>query len=87
MIIQCLEELRKRDGLTDRQMADKLGFHRVSWLRIKRTGVFGTRFLRAAARVYPEMGKEIGLFLAGDVIPCNIEQSAASSSGRIIGRE
>jgi hypothetical protein len=69
MLIDRIVEIQKRDGLTDKEMAQKLGYHRVSWLRIRQRKVFGQKFLIAVRRNYPELSPEIDLFLCANATP------------------
>ena len=60
MLIDKLEELRKKDGLTDAEFAEKLGISRPLWSRVRSGGLAPHRqFLAGVCQEYPE--------LAGDV--------------------
>ena len=67
MLIDALKEIQKEKKLTNQRMADKLGIHKISWLRIKsRRAEFGKKFLMGVRQAYPELRGVIDTFLAGD---------------------
>lgn len=55
MIVDELVKIQKQRRLTNRQMADNLGIHRISYYRNKRTKVIGAAILLRAFEVYPEL--------------------------------
>jgi transcriptional regulator with XRE-family HTH domain len=68
-IAETLREIQKRDGLTDVEMAKKIGQHPISWSRVKngRSPTHDYDFLTNAARAYPvEMGPVIVRELLGE---------------------
>ena len=58
MIVNRLIQIQQKDNLTDEEFAQRLGIHRVSWLRNKRTKVISPEVLLKAFEAYPEL-KEI----------------------------
>ena len=54
-IINELEALQKDHGITDQELADKLGIHRVSWARIKRLRRFSKGFVKSVRANYPDI--------------------------------
>ena len=58
MIVKQLIEIQKQRGLTNSQMAESLGIHKVSWYRNKRTKVIDAATLLRAFEVYPELREE-----------------------------
>ena len=54
MIVLELIKIQKQTGLNDKEFADTLGIHVISWKRNKRTKVIGADVLLRAMSVYPE---------------------------------
>lgn len=55
-ILKYLSELTE-PKMTDQQLADKLGIHKVSWLRLKSgRAPVSDKFLVRVDRVFPELG-------------------------------
>ena len=91
MVVEKLIQLQGK--LTDRQFADLLGIHRVSWVRIKNGKVpVSDKFLVRVNRVFPHLE----IFLSKDVqegknnvpsatptISCSFRISTASISLKI----
>ena len=64
MIINQLVEIQRREGLTDTEIAQRLGFHPISWNRIKKGRAnFGEKFLRAVLKAYPELTLDVMSYL------------------------
>lgn len=67
-LIKLLTQKQKEENLTDEYFALKLGVHRMTWYRIKtgKTGI-SLKFLRRVLLVYPELKKEVEIFLSVNV--------------------
>ena len=55
MIVAELLKIQKERKLTNRQMAEILGIHTISWYRIKRTKTIGADILLRAFGIFPEL--------------------------------
>ncbi len=53
--ITAVKELQTRLQLNDDDIAEAIGVHRVSWLRIKRTGKIGAQTKEKLIKVFPEL--------------------------------
>lgn len=55
-----LADIQKREGLTDSQIAEKLGIHRTTWNRIKNGATEpDQKTLRSLGHTFPELALEI----------------------------
>jgi len=55
MIVTELVKIQNQRGLTDSQMAESLGIHKISWYRNKRTNIISAEVLLKAFSIYPEL--------------------------------
>jgi len=54
-VISALKQVQNEEGLTDKELADKVGVNRVSWGRIKSRGRYSKRFLKGARAAFPSL--------------------------------
>lgn len=68
MLKDKLKEIQTREDLSDYKFADKLGVSHQLW-QMTRTGKreIGLAVLQGTIRVYPELSRDVLLFLSGDV--------------------
>lgn len=68
-LIEKLREIQTREGLSDYKFADKLGVSHQLW-QMTRTDKreIGLTILQGTLRAYPELSREVLLFLSIDVV-------------------
>jgi len=67
-LIEQLKSVQLREGLIDREFAESIGIHRISWVRIKTNHAgMGRKFLQGVRQAYPELKDNIDIFLFGDM--------------------
>ena len=81
MLIRIVSYLQARDQLTNQQFADRIGIHKKSWQRIRRTGKFGIDFLKGVRRAYPELKDALDCYLAGEASNHNYYQTHYNGRG------
>lgn len=66
-LIEKLKEIQAREGLSDYKFADKLGVSPQLW-QMTRTGKrdIGSVILKAVAKTYPELNRDVLIFLGSD---------------------
>ena len=75
-LIKVLRALQKRDKLTNKEMALRLGYkHPQDWLRVIRTKKFGNALLQNARKSFPETALAIDIFLSGNTTNFHIGAS------------
>jgi len=64
-LVETLNHIQARDGLTNEQFAKKIGIHEVSWSRIRnfKKG-FGDKSLKGIRQAYPELAITTNSFTA-----------------------
>jgi len=69
MLKEKLKEIQTRKGLSDYKFADKLGVSHQLW-QMTRTGKreIGQAVLQGTMKAYPELDRDVLLFLQGDVV-------------------
>ena len=69
-IVDRLSTIQKQERITDTELAQRLGLHRVSWQKIKHRKVnYGRKFLSAVKALYP------ALFLSDNATDCSRQPS------------
>lgn len=69
MLKEKLKELQTSEGLNDYKFADKLGISHQLW-QMTRSGKrdIGLIILKAILKAYPELDRDVLIFLSGDVV-------------------
>lgn len=66
--VEQLTQIQRREGWTERQMAQQLGMHHTTWYGIKRGRHNpGVRFIQNAVARFPELSGSAVLFLLSGV--------------------
>ena len=83
MLIERLKDLQGK--LTNQEFADKIGVHRVTWLRIKSyRKPPGRKFLLGVKRAYPELQGIVDSILTTDVLViAHTEKHYNGKTGRL----